>query len=79
MKLLGWNFSRGAELRATVDFGQAVANALQELAEQSPVKATGLAVVETCVSLIAEPFLVARLSLDHSRLQGRCTRLLGTF
>ena len=47
--------SRGAELRQ-VDFTQAVANALQELAEQSPVKASGLAVVETCMSLIAERF-----------------------
>ena len=61
MNIFGWNIGRGAELRQ-VDYTQAVANALQELAEQSPVKASGLAVVETCVSLIAEPFLVARLS-----------------
>ena len=61
MRFLGVNFTRGAELRQ-VDYTQAITNALQELAEQAPVKASGLAVVETCVSLIAEPFLVARLS-----------------
>ena len=61
MRILGVNIGRVAENRQA-DFTQAVANALQELAEQAPVKASGLAVVETCVSLIAEPFLVARLS-----------------
>ena len=61
MRILGVNFSRGAELRQ-IDYTQAIANALQELAEQAPVKASGLAVIETCVSLIADPFLVARLT-----------------
>ena len=61
MKILGVNIGRVAELRQ-VDYTQAVANALQELAEQAPVKASGLAVIESCVGLIAEPFLVARLS-----------------
>ena len=61
MRIMGVNIGRVAEHRQA-DYTQAVANALQELAEQSPVKASGLAVVETCVSLIAEPFLVARLS-----------------
>ncbi len=61
MRILGVNIGRVAEHRQG-GYTQAIANALQELAEQSPVKASGLAVIETCVSLIAEPFLVARLS-----------------
>ena len=59
--IFGWTLGRGAEHRQA-DYAQAVANALQELAEQAPVNASGLAVIETCTELIAGPFLVARLS-----------------
>ena len=58
MNLLGWSIGK-AEARQ-LDYSQALAQAFQSLAGQAaPPRADALAVIESCVSLIADPLLVA--------------------
>ena len=61
MNFLGWTFGPKTEHRA-VNYTEAVTEAMQSLAETPAVKADTLAVVESCVGLISEPFLVARIT-----------------
>ena len=61
MKFLGWNFGPRSEHRAVTFTGDVTAAGLAQ-AETPTVKADSLAVVESCVGLISEPFLVARLT-----------------
>ena len=57
MNLFGWTIGK-AESRQT-DYTSAITQALQGILEQKPTRADALAVVESCVSLIADPLLVA--------------------
>ncbi len=57
MNILGWTIGK-AETRQT-DYTAALSQALQGILEQKPVRADALAVVESCVSLISDPLLVA--------------------
>lgn len=70
-------FQPKAEERAT-DYTAAIAAGLQALAEQPPVKVDALAVLETCVSLIADPFLVSRVKRGHHCPFGSCIKAPGT-
>ena len=60
MKIFGWHLDRG-EHRAS-DYSQAVADALQAAASTPQVNAGALAVLEACIGLISDPFLVATTS-----------------
>ena len=60
MKILGWNLDRGEH--RTSDYSQAVAEALLTAASTPEVNTGSLSVLEACVSLIADPFLVATTS-----------------
>ena len=53
-----WTRQAAAEVRET-DYTAAITQAFQDLAEADPVKTNTLAVVESCVGLIADPFLCA--------------------
>ena len=57
MNILGWTIGK-AESRQ-IDYTAALSQALQGILDQKPVRADALAVVESCVSLIADPLLVA--------------------
>ena len=61
MNFLGWHIGPRTEHRAVTFTQDATAAGLAQ-AETPSVKADTLAVVESCVSLISEPFLVARLT-----------------
>ena len=60
------------------DNSQAVADALQAAASTPQVNAGTLGVLEMCVSLIADPFLVATVTTVHLYLQGCFIRHHGT-
>ena len=60
MKIFGWHLDHG-EHRAT-DHSQAVAEALHAAALTPQVNTGALGVVEACVGLISDPFLVATTS-----------------
>ena len=57
MNILGWTIGK-AETRQA-NYTDAITQALQSILEQKPARADALAVVESCVSLIADPLLVA--------------------
>ena len=60
MNILGWHLGR-TEQRATT-YTDAITQALQDALGASQAKPDTLAVVESCVSLIADPFLVCDVS-----------------
>ena len=58
MNIMGWTIGGKAETRQA-NYTDAMTQALQSILEQKPARADALAVVESCVSLIADPLLVA--------------------
>ena len=62
MNFLGWHLGPRTEHRAVTFTQDATAAMDWPKRKRQAVKADTLAVVESCVGLIAEPFLVARLS-----------------
>ena len=57
MNIMGWTFGKAESRQA--NYTDAITQALQSILEQKPARADALAVVESCVSLIADPLLVA--------------------
>ena len=58
MNFMGMFRTKQAETRQA-NYTEALTQALQGILDQKPVRADALAVVESCVSLIADPLLVA--------------------
>ena len=61
MNILGWHLGR-TEQRAAANYTDAVTQAIQDALGTSKVLPTDLAVVESCVALISDPFLVASIT-----------------
>ena len=57
MNIMGWTFGKAESRQA--NYTDAITQALQSILEQKPPRADALAVVESCVSLICDPLLVA--------------------
>ena len=77
MNLFGWTIGK-AESRAT-NYTDALSQALQGILDEKPTRADALAVVESCVSLISDPLLVAStIGGGCLYLRECCIRLAGT-